>query len=55
MHTATQNAAAARDPALEAAIPSATARASLLDRFFQLRQHGTTASTERSLRSLWRW
>jgi len=46
MHTATQNAAAARDPALQAAIPSTPVKMSLLERVFQLQRHGTTVNTE---------
>jgi len=47
MHTATQNAAAAREPAPTAAIPPIPVeKTSLLDRIFQLRRHGTNVNTE---------
>ena len=46
MHTATQNAAAAREPAPPAAITQTFVETSWLDRLFQLRRHGTTVNTE---------
>ena len=46
MHTATQNAAAAREPAPPAVITQTFVETSWLDRLFQLRRHGTTVNTE---------
>ena len=46
MQSATQTAAAAREPAPTAAITQTFAETSWLDRLFQLRRHGTTVNTE---------